>query len=377
MKSWLFKGILGLIFLGFTFQAQAAEWEIVDPGAANPLNVFFTGPLHGVITATTGNGGAFGKGQKVKAIRITTDGGETWQGANVDTGLAKYRLTGLWFSNPKTGWIGGETAWIAKIHKREVILLKTTDGGQTWKKQNLPDSISSIYRIWFGPQGKYGWLESVAGPYLWKTTDGGKTWETVSIADAGPEMKNPNFVHYGFYVFSFNHIILAGAGGTILITTDGGETWKVIKNQLAGKNSYFIAVYFAPDKKTGWAIGGEGKRIVHRGWVQSEKQVVLHTSDGGLTWARQSLANMKTPLTDIWAISSKEAWISSFGGYALPSYVQPRLFHTTDGGKTWKDETPANFSIRKLFFLDASHGWAVGGQGGSPHEASKVVLIYR
>ena len=51
------------------------------------------------------------------------------------------------------------------------------------------------------------------------------------------------------------------------------------------------------------------------------------------------------------------------GGAPKPS-VAGVLLATTDGGKTWTNQSPVHSSLAGLFFLDARHGWAVGGRGG-------------
>ncbi len=358
LLTWLASAALAWSVSGAAF---AGDWDLADPGAANPVNLFFTDPQHGIVLASTSAGG-----QSVEPIRRTEDGGENWTGARADTDLADCQLSGLWFSDDKVGWIGAMCGSGAANKPR---LLKTEDGGTTWKGQPLPPSVTNLYRLWFARDGQHGWLFSYGGNSLWKTADGGKTWQTVPLGAA-------NSAHPCFHAFSFDHLALAGSGGTIWMTRDAGATWQTIETHLTGDTAMLMAIHFAPDGNHGWAVGGEGKRLVNGGWAQPEKPVVLHTTDGGLHWERQNLPEMKTPLTDVWAVSDKEAWISSFWGYALPNWLPARLFHTTDAGRTWKDETPSHMSIRKLFFLDAAHGWAVGGQGGSGVEASRVILIY-
>jgi len=42
------------------------------------------------------------------------------------------------------------------------------------------------------------------------------------------------------------------------------------------------------------------------------------------------------------------------------------IFHTVDGGRTWEAQvdTPTEYNFtHDLFFIDASHGWALGFQG--------------
>ena len=360
--------LLGILVLLLPAKMFGGEWEMTDPGAANPQNVFFTDSRHGVITATITTGFVFG-GLEVKAIRWTADGGETWTGAEVDADLSGCTLSGLWLSNPRIGWIGG-TLPPADPLPRRPVLLKTDDGGKIWKQQPLPDArMTDIHRLWFDEQGKYGWINPYAGNLLWRTCDGAKTWQAV---DLGASMAHP-----GFHVFSPDHVILAGGEGVVRLTRDGGKSWEKVNNTMEGPNASLNAIHFAADGRHGWAIGAEGKRIEKDGHSQVVEPVVLHTADGGASWVRQSLPVTKPPLTDVWAVSPTEAWICSHWGYAQPRPVPPRLFHTTDGGTTWKDETPHMLSLRKLFFVDTEHGWAVGGYGGSSLEPARGVLIYR
>lgn len=285
--------------------AAGAEWEMADPGAANPQNVYFSDRLHGVLTATTHTGFVFG-GLDVEAIRRTEDGGRSWVGAEADADLTGCHLAGLWLSNAGTGWIGGTFPPTAD-QPRRAILLKSDDGGGSWRRQPLPDArLTDIFRLWFDARGERGWINPYSGHLLWKTEDGAKAWQAV---DLGSALSEP-IAHPGFHVFFHNHVILAGSGGVVLITRDGGRTWKKVENPMEGPHASLTAVHFAADGRHGWAIGAEGRRILKDGHAQVVKPVVLHSSDGGESWERQQLPVTKPPLTDVWAVSPLEAWIS-------------------------------------------------------------------
>ncbi|MCL5674710.1 MAG: hypothetical protein M1501_03050 [Candidatus Omnitrophica bacterium] len=176
--------ILILFLNSFCF---AGRWKMFAPGVDNPANVFFTSSKNGVIT-----GDAFNGNLPTSPIRWTNDGGKKWHGAKIElAGSVKYyNLTGLWFSNNKTGWVvanvwipvkGSKTKTVIKS-----ILLKTMDGGKTWIKQGLPANIRLFSNIWFDKKNKNGWLISGwIGNTIWKTKDGGRTWRTVTVPGNG------------------------------------------------------------------------------------------------------------------------------------------------------------------------------------------------
>lgn len=71
-------------------------------------------------------------------------------------------------------------------------------------------------------------------------------------------------------------------------------------------------------------------------WAVGHDGVILHSSDGGLTWARQRVSpwnpdddNIRNgvPLLDVMFVSATEGF--AVGAYAL-------LLHTVDGGKNWE-----------------------------------------
>ena len=66
-----------------------------------------------------------------------------------------------------------------------------------------------------------------------------------------------------------------GEHGTIWHSVDGGARWKL---QPSGTSAPLHAVWFI-NRREGWIVGGETEPVTHR-----SLGVVLHTTDGGLTW---------------------------------------------------------------------------------------------
>ena len=336
------------------------HWRLDFSHVQGRSNVFFTDARHGVVL-----------GGKVKprraAIAWTKDGGRRWHPAKIKADMKKINLSGLWFSSAKLGWAdGGTQGW-----PNYGLLLKTTDGGRTWRRVPLPKNIGSLNWVWFGPHGQHGRLLPYQGTFFWQTTDGGKTFTQVNVGQ---------LIQGGRWIGSWEKMVLAVAGGRMIIrTNNAGKTWMQAQTGLKGPAAHLSAISFAPGGKVGWAVGGQGKLLKNGGWWMPSKPVILHTTDGGKTWTFQQPPPGRTgSLTDVWAISPKQAWIGSLMGYACtnPLSALPWLLHTTDGGKTWPDVMHHVLSLHKLFFLDALHGWAIGGAGGSPYEPPEGVLRY-
>jgi photosystem II stability/assembly factor-like uncharacterized protein/subtilisin-like proprotein convertase family protein len=87
----------------------------------------------------------------------------------------------------------------------------------------------------------------------------------------------------------------------------------------------------------GWAIGGGG--------------LILHTTDGGLTWERQTSGTYQA-LNTVYFLDTQKGWAS--GNIDL---------YTTDGGQTWNQATralPNVGSVYQMTFADQDRGFAVG-----------------
>jgi photosystem II stability/assembly factor-like uncharacterized protein len=133
---------------------------------------------------------------------------------------------------------------------------------------------------------------------------------------------------------------------TLSKTTDGGKTWQ---EQLNWKGGDPVYARF-DDAKT-------GVFIVH---VQPAA-VVWRTTDG-VTWTPSPPAPIDP--TAAYFINSREGWIRG-----VASQRNVPIYHTTDGGQTWKQVsgfTAANDS-GGLYFADSSTGYATSfAQGAMP-----------
>ena len=218
-------------------------------------------------------------------------------------GVTKARLRGLSVASRDVAWASGNQG----------TCVKTTDGGATWRKVVVPDSIGLDFRDVHAFDANIAYLLSI-GPgelsRIYKTTDGGSTW-TLQHANRDPK---------GFL--------------------DALAFW---------------------DAAHGMALGDP----------VDGRYAILATDDGGLTWTKGPAAGMPEALpgegafaasgTCLVAQGSSNAWFGTGGG------ASARVFRSTDRGRTW---TVANTPIRagnpssgvfSLAFRDANHGIAVGG----------------
>ncbi len=108
-----------------------------------------------------------------------------------------------------------------------------------------------------------------------------------------------------------SRIVAVGAYGYIILSDDGGASYR--QADKVPVDTTLTSVSFA-DAEQGWAAGHGG--------------VILHTADGGKSWALQrSDTSVDQPLFSIWFANANEGWAA--GLWSL-------LLHTRDGGKSWQ-----------------------------------------
>lgn len=290
---------------------------------------------------------------RVGVVVKTTDGGQTWSETILEQpGAADIRINGMAFADTETGYAVG------KVQGGDGIMFKTTDGGKTWTSSRLADAKQTPVCITM-VDAETGWMggsssvdpedEDENGPSdLLATTDGGKTWQSqvrlpVSIFDLQFLDKTTGWA--------------SGSAGAIYHTTNGGLSWEKQQTELEPGDAYVIpgsegAKMFKisgisfPDAEHGYAAGRASEEDTGR---------VLGTMNGGAAWAKQRIV-ADSGARDLYFVSATEGWILTDKG----SYI----YHTVDGNKIWfseKKDLEYDPPLSRLGAADAQHVWAVGG----------------
>jgi len=281
-------------------------------------------------------------------VLVSSDGGETWTQARVPT---RSMLTGVWFHDADLGWAVGHDASI----------LKTTDGGATWRLVNFqPDLLLPLFDVWFADASN----GMAIGPYgfVLKTSDGGETWEE-SALDAQPlvseeesaeeeaattgEQEDEPFWEEDLSSggdFHLNKIVEAGDGtlyiaaeaGNIYRSEDRGQTWVSLPSDYTG--SFFGALALP---------GGELLVFGLRGNV-------FRSSDSGETWRQ-----LDTPVE----ISLNEADIMADGAIAIVG-MSGTILISKDGGESFQLVQRGDRKAMTNVIATEQGGLILFGEGG-------------
>ncbi|MCZ8088925.1 alpha/beta fold hydrolase [Flavobacterium sp.] len=183
-------------------------------------------------------------------MMVSHDGGETWTSNSMNNDCKM--LFDIKMFDKNNGFVCAASD--EDMEKSNALILKTSDGGKTWKKvyqSNRP--FEGTWKASF-PTKEVGYVTiqsynpdpNVKQQRIAKTTDGGETWNEINLVeDAGAR-------EFGIGFIDENHGFV-GTMNTGYETKDGGKTWTKVNLGMACNK---IRIYKDANGKTyGYAIG--------------------------------------------------------------------------------------------------------------------------
>ena len=195
------------------------------------------------------------------------------------------------------------------------------------------------------------WASGSGGTVI-RTTDGGATWKPLTVPDAS----QLDFRDIDAFSESLAYVLSIGNGeaSRIYKTTDGGATWTL---QLANKDPKVFLdamAFWSPDAGIAFSDSVDGKLVIFR------------TANGGAAWERIPDDKLPPALPNEGAYAASGTNVAMFGTHAWIGTSSSRVLHSADRGRTWtvsKTPLPSSQSagIFSIAFRDHLHGIVVGG----------------
>jgi photosystem II stability/assembly factor-like uncharacterized protein/dienelactone hydrolase len=183
-------------------------------------------------------------------MMVSHDGGLTWKSNSMDKDCKM--LFDIKMFDKQTGFACAATD--EAIEKSNALILKTNDGGKTWKKvYQSKRPFETTWKVSF-PTEKVGYVTiqsynpdpSAIQQRVAKTTDGGETWQEINLVEDASARE------FGIGFIDENHGFV-GTMNSGYETKDGGKTWSTID---LGRACNKIRIYRdANGKVYGYAIG--------------------------------------------------------------------------------------------------------------------------
>ena len=201
--------------------------------------------------------------------------------------------------NPDIIWVGTGEGDPRNSLSSGYGIYRSLDGGETWQLMGL-EKTRNIYRIIVDPDNSnVVYAGAIGSPWgkspdrgLYRTSDGGKTWkkilyvnEETGVADMVMDPSNPKklFVamwQYRRWPWFFKS---GGPGSGLYVTYDGGEHFK----KLTEKNGLPKGQL----GRIGLAVSASNPQVVYA-LVESKKNGLYRSEDGGKTWKLRSTKNI-------------------------------------------------------------------------------------
>lgn len=248
-------------------------------------------------------------------------------------------------------------------------LLRTTDGGRVWRDispgRTRPDSPPEV-------QGRTILFSRVVRPHgfaVERSEDGGRTW-TASVPVRGSRVLGagtPRLVDRRHLYVDVPEGAAAGSEGEALYTSsDGGRRWRLTaQTRIIGQQSGTLP--FGCDKS------GFGFVTPSRGWAAGYcaggGPFFLRTNDGGRHWHRQTLPGAPkdcacgASVPVFFGHRVGVVWVSGQAGNGAGRWFA-RAYWSRDGGNHWRGSDPSSGRTGPMDVLRPKVVWLFGRLAG-------------
>ena len=269
----------------------------------NPRDMYFVDENTGFVVGYNGD------------IYKTNDSGTTWRKLDLGTTVHLYSVC---FIDENVGFVSGQTAGgcLGADCDKGGVLLKTTNGGDTWTKTFFPEYIRILSLKFFDPLNGIAIIhkpdiQNSMDEYVATTSDGGANWNLIDLAIKAV---------YDKLFFVDNLVFVSGENHQIFKSTDYGQSWQTIATPIEAYH-YVRNIYFYNE---------------NIGYIDDISHI-YKTLNGGLNWEETNF-----PFTDFGTFhfssenegfSIQTVWYHDGGCYAtLKGSIS---YETLDGGITW------------------------------------------
>jgi photosystem II stability/assembly factor-like uncharacterized protein len=238
-------------------------------------------------------------------VLLSDDEGATWRQVIVPT---RAMLTGIAFGDARHGWASGHDG----------VILATTDGGQTWHKQESGGDLETVFLDTYFRDHANGFVVGAYGQCL-RTSDGGAKWIPLRPTEDEAHFNQISAAPDGA-------LYLAGESGTLLASRDEGATWRKLEVPYEGSLFGLLPL----DARTLIVYGLRGH--------------VFLSNDAGATWAERS---MPVPVLIMAGLQLK-------GGPIVLAGLGGNFFISRDRGLTFEGWKPADYTGGVASLLETS-----------------------
>jgi photosystem II stability/assembly factor-like uncharacterized protein len=139
-----------------------------------------------------------------------------------------------------------------------------------------------------------------------------------------------------------------GSSGALLHTSDGGQTWAMMRRP---SGDALRDVYFA-DEQHGWLVCERSIYLLKE--KDEPRTYLMNTTNGGQTWRRVNVTARDVDARLVRALFTGEGRAWAFGEAGV-------LYTTRDGGGSWvRQRVPTRHLLLGGAFLNSEEGWLVG-----------------
>ena len=323
MKNSIIMSVLLMMVLFKIDLAGQSNWELIKSSVDVDLRkVVYLDSLHLWAVGDSGT------------IIFSSNQGQSWQ---IQNDMLENEIIDIFFLDHSRGWA---LTWYFDGLNLQTQILSTTDGGNSWDRQNYPNSNSVLITIFF-LDSLNGW--AAGNPFeISYTTDGGLTWlpanlDTSALCTYPVSQIRFSNAQYGFAIGGA--IDIAGAAW---FTNNGGNSWKgylvspdVFSDFLFLDSINTIAL--SADIEALYPIGILNLNLQQNFWNYSEINY----------FGRVSSIARRTP-NEIW-------------GTITTDY---NFIVSKDTGQTWELLQPQDSILFfDIAFADSTKGFAVGERG--------------